>query len=159
MDETAQPDDTAAGCEAAARRLLLRVERACVLAEPWPVRVRIAIDSALGLIATEPELGHLLLVESYARGRAAQLRHEETLARLADLLAVGREEIECGPLPEMLEQGLIGAAAFVVGRPLRAGTAQQLSSLAPELTALLLTPYLGREEAERVAAGGDPSLD
>ena len=42
---------------------------------------------------------------------------------------------------------------FASDRPLRAGEPDLLPALGPELTALLLTPYLGRERAERVAAG------
>jgi hypothetical protein len=42
---------------------------------------------------------------------------------------------------------------FASDRPLRAGEPDLLPALDPELTALLLTPYLGREGAECVAAG------
>jgi hypothetical protein len=152
MDETAQPDDFAARYEAASRRLLSRIERACLLGEAWPVRVRVAVETALALLAAEPELGPTLFADAYAHGRRVQMRHEETLGRLAELLAGGREEDECPTLPDTLEQGLIGGATFIASRPLRAGEPERLPALAAELTALLLTPYLGRDEAARVAA-------
>lgn len=53
----------------------------------------------------------------------------------------------------MVEEGLIGGVTFAVGRPLHAGEPHLLPALAPGLTELILTPYLGAEEARRVAAG------
>jgi len=159
MDETAQPDDFAAGYEAAVQRLLARIEGACELDAEWSVRLRVAVESVLKLVAAEPQVGRLFLIEPYLHGGEAQLRHEEALAALVELLGSGRDEEECPPLPGMIEEGLIGAAVFIVGRPLRAGTPEQLPALASDLTALLLTPYLGREEAQRVAAGGDAQLE
>jgi len=42
----------------------------------------------------------------------------------------------------------------VVGAKLQAGEVATLPQLAPELTQVILTPYLGDEEAERVARDG-----
>jgi hypothetical protein len=72
-------------------------------------------------------------------------------ARLAGLLRVGREHARQATMPDAVEVGLVGAIEFIAGRPLRAGEPDLLPALGPELTALVLTPYIGRREAERLA--------
>ena len=145
------PEDFANRYAAAAVGLFDSIEAACAAAPDWPRGVRSATRSALAFLASDPDTATLLLFEPYAVGRKAQLRHEATLARLADLLRAGRERVGAESLPGVLEEGLVGGAAFIVLRPLRVGEADLLPALGPELTALLLSPYLGREQAERVA--------
>lgn len=136
----------------AAARLLALVEAACASRREWPSGVRLAVRSALSLLSSEPALARLLLFEPYDAGPVAQARHEATLARIGALLRRGREWAGAEEeIPELVEESLVGAFVFIAGRPLRRGTPEDLPALAPELTALLLTPYLGREEAERVA--------
>ncbi len=145
------PENFASRYGAAAVRLFDLIEAACAEAPDWPVGVRLATRSALAFLASEPDTAKLLLLEPYAVGRKAQLRHEATLARLADLLRAARERVDAALLPGVLEEGLVGGTAFIVSRPLRVGEPDLLPALGPELTALLLSPYLGREQAERVA--------
>lgn len=153
MSETSDPsDDPHLAYEAGVAQLFERIERACRRLDEWPYRVRAALESVLALFAADPELAGRLLFEPYFESRYAQLRHEETLARLAELLRGGRESAAV-PLPEMLEEGLVGSIVFIVGRSLRSGEPGSLPDLAAELTALVLAPYLGHEEAERIAAG------
>ena len=147
-------DDFAKRYEDAATRLFVDIESACAAAEDWPGGVRAAVIAALARLSEEPELGPLLLLEPYDAGLEAQIRHQETLGRLAELLRAGREEAGAEELPDIVEEGLVGAATFFVGRPVRRERADLLPALAPEITELLLRPYLGREQAERVAEGG-----
>ncbi len=135
---------------AASDRLLGRVERACLGQPEWPLAVREAVAAGLALLAAEPALARLLLIEPYERGFDDHRRAEATRERLAALLRAGRERVDA-PLPELVEEAMIGGLAFVVTRPLRNDAPDLLPALAPELTALLLTPYIGREEAERIA--------
>lgn len=157
MDETLPSSlEFAARYEDAAARLLALVEAACASRRGWPSGVRLAVRSALSFLASEPALARLLLFESYEAGPAAQAHHEATLARIAALLRRGRAWADADAdeeIPSLVEEGLVGALVFIVGRPLRRGTPEELPALVPELTALLLAPYLGREEAERVARG------
>lgn len=136
---------------AAARQLFDAIDLACEREESWPAGVRAAIGAALALFAAEPSLGRLLVFEAYAEGLEAQLRHEATLADIAERLRAGREEPSAPALPDALEEGMVGGVAFIIGRSLRDGRSQPLPALVPELTALVLTPYLGRDGAERFA--------
>ena len=149
------PDDFVSRYEFAAARLLDDVERACAAAEDWPRGVRAAVVAVLARLRGEPELGRLLLFDPYDAGRGAQLRHQQTLDRLARLLRAGRRQTGSEELPEHLEEGLVSAASFFVGRSLRRDEPGSLPGLAPELTSLLLWPYVGREEADRLAEGTD----
>jgi hypothetical protein len=53
--------------------------------------------------------------------------------------------------PELTEQAVVGAAMAVVGGRLMEGDLSALPQLAPELIQIVLTPYLGGDEALRVA--------
>jgi hypothetical protein len=143
--------DFLAAYESACSRLFSQIDRSCAVEEPWPARVRRAIVAALTLFAADPSLASTLLYQVDAAGPEAQLRHEETLTRLTAMLRQGREEIDAPPLPDHIEEGLIGGLLFLVGRTLRSGKAASLPGLAPDLTTMLLTPYLGQGEAERLA--------
>lgn len=153
MSEISDPfDGFSAAYLAASERVFGRIDAACAQPLDWPLRLRAAVESVLALFAEDPELAHLFLFEAYSAGRFAQLRHEETLGRLASLLREGREWAVATP-PDVLEIGLVGSAVFVVGAALRAGAPRSLPELAPELVVLILAPYVGVEEAERIAAG------
>lgn len=152
-DLPAPPDDFASRYEPAAALLLEDIERACAGAEDWPHGVRAALLAALARLSEEPELGPLLLFEPYDAGPEAKVRHLATLDHLAELLRAGREASGSEELPDSLEDGLVSAATFFVGRPLHGNRPDLLPTLVPELTVLLLRPYIGREEAERLAAG------
>jgi hypothetical protein len=52
---------------------------------------------------------------------------------------------------EVRDQALIGGIATLIVRRLNAGGASRLPELLPDLTELALAPYLGREEAKRLA--------
>lgn len=138
-----------AGYELLASRLFECIDVACRREEDWPLRVRAALEAALDLLAAEPAGARLLVVKPYLLGPEVRRRHEATLERLARLLREGREQGAAAEVPEVLEQGLIGSAAYITGRALRSG--DRVPDLAPDLTTLILTPYLGREEAERIA--------
>jgi hypothetical protein len=52
---------------------------------------------------------------------------------------------------EVRDQALIGGIATLIVRRLNAGGARRLPDLLPDLTELALAPYLGREQAKRLA--------
>lgn len=137
--------------ESGCRLLFSRIERCCAGEGSWPARVQESIAATLALFAADPQLARALVYRADAEGADAQARHEATLARLADMLRQGRKEASAPPLPDNIEESLIGGFLFIVGRPLRSGEVAGLPGLAPDLTAMFLTPYLGLEQAERFA--------
>ena len=122
----------------------------------WPERVAGAIGAALDFAVESPNDAQLVVVACHtasepnlaSRGHAA---HE----KLADLLRAGRGQLE-GPHspPAVAEQAVVGAAMAVVGARLLAGEVEALPLLSSELTQIILIPFVGDEEAKRVAMDG-----
>jgi AcrR family transcriptional regulator len=139
--------------ERAFERLSKVIVDACRVQGPWPDRVAGAISAALEFAVESPHEAQLVVVACHtasepklaSRGHAA---HE----KLADLLRAGRRQAEVAHTPpELAEQAVVGAVMAVVGARLLDGEVEGLRSLGPELTQIILTPYLGDEEAQRVA--------
>jgi AcrR family transcriptional regulator len=123
---------------------------AAVVDEAWPVRVRVAVSEALHLLAANPLLAHLIAIEAQQAGPAARSRQQASLARLAEMLRLGRPK---GPeLPPDLEELLLGGALSVVGRHVEAGRTEQLPEIESALVECLLIPYLGPAKSKRIAA-------
>jgi AcrR family transcriptional regulator len=116
----------------------------------WPDRVRAMLATLLGIFAADPTLTRFLLVESLAAGGEVAARHRASLRCLAALL---RPEAPASDdaLAEAREQALVGGIATLVVRRLKAGEAGRLEDLLPDLHELVLTSYLGRGEAQRLA--------
>jgi AcrR family transcriptional regulator len=139
--------------ERAFERLSKVLVDACRAEAAWSDRVAAAIAASLAFAVESPSEAHLVVIACHtasepklaSRGHAA---HE----KLADLLRAGRQQAEVAHVPpELTEQAVVGAAMAVVGTRLLDGEVDSLPLLAPELTQVILTPYLGDEEAQRVA--------
>jgi AcrR family transcriptional regulator len=120
-------------------------------AEPaWPDRVRAELASLLGVFAADPTVARFVLLESLAAGGELAARHRESLRCFGELL---RPESPASPgaLAEAREQALVGGISTLLVRRLKAGEAGNLEDLLPDLHELVLTSYLGRGEAQRLA--------
>jgi AcrR family transcriptional regulator len=120
-------------------------------AEPkWPTRVRAVLATLLRIFAADPTVARFVLVESLAAGGEVAERHRASLRRIAALL---RPEAPAADdaLAEAREQALVGGISTLVVRRLKAGEADRLEDLLTDLHELVLTSYLGRAEAQRLA--------
>lgn len=119
----------------------------------WPQRALAAARAALAFLASEPDLARLLLVESRGAGAAISSRFAEAVGELAPLLEQGRAERAEGerPLPDSTEDSVLGSLVSLVFRKIAAGEAEQLEDLLPECVEFILAPYLGPDEASRLA--------
>ena len=134
----------------------------------WRERVRMGLWTVLRFFDREPRLARFCVVQS-ARGdeRMAAYR-EELLARIADVIAEGREEslparsVEVSPLTA---EGVAGAVVSILNTRLAAtgrraargprkdaAAGGPLSDLFGELMALVVLPYLGPEAAQEERA-------
>ena len=69
-----------------------------------------------------------------------------------EILKAGRPEHSGErPLPEATEATLVGGIVSLIVREINAGRTEQLEELLPDLVELTLAPYLGGEEAARLA--------
>jgi AcrR family transcriptional regulator len=119
----------------------------------WPHQAIGAAREVLAFLASEPDLARLCLVESQSAGPAVAERFHDAVRELVPPLERGREERSSErPLPPNTEDSTIGALVSLAGRKVAAGEAARLEDLLPDFTEFILSPYLGPEEAERLAA-------
>ncbi len=118
----------------------------------WPDRAIAATRAVLVFLATEPDLARLCLVESQSAGPAVAARFHDAVHEAVPFLELGRAERERDrPLPDSTEESVIGALVSLAGRKVAAGEAKQLEDLLPDCAEFILSPYLGAEEAARLA--------
>jgi hypothetical protein len=151
-----QPGDFASAFEGAFARLQVLLETACVDGGPWPERARVAIRRALEFAAADPAAASVLTASALAEGVDGVERYERLMAYLAGLLRGGRAEASHGAdLPPTTERSLAGGVATIIANRVDRGRTAELPGLTAELVQFILTPYLGTEEARRVAAAAD----
>jgi AcrR family transcriptional regulator len=116
----------------------------------WPERVRAELAVLLSIFAADPTVARFLLLESLAAGGEVAERHRAALRCIVGLM---RPEAPAGAdaLAEAREQALVGGISTLIVRRLKAGDARSLEDLLPDLHELVLTSYLGRREAQRLA--------
>ena|SRR6188472_3128827 len=138
--------------ESAFGRLRIRLETACAGESDWPSGAAAAIGAALELAAAEPGAVSVLTTEALARGKPGFARYERLIAYLCDLLRPGRDERpEAEDLPAETERALAGGVAMLVAQRVDLGRHGELPALVPEAIQFVLTPYLGVDEARRIA--------
>jgi AcrR family transcriptional regulator len=130
-----------AAYEEGVQRLSDVVEGAVRAERGRPARLSSGLRAGLNLLAANPPLAHLLLVESLAAARPARHEHERTLARLAQALRTfgptGAETI-----PEETARLLAGGLASLLSGRMLAGEAERLADSHDLLLAYLLAPSL-----------------
>jgi AcrR family transcriptional regulator len=118
----------------------------------WPQQVRAALATMLRFLASEPELARLCMVEPVAAGGEIAARHRASMQGFVEILKAGRPEHSGSrPLPAATEETLVGGIVSLIVREISAGRTADLEQLLPDLVGLILAPYLGNEEAERLA--------
>jgi AcrR family transcriptional regulator len=120
-------------------------------AEPWPEQVRARLGVLLATLARDGDVARFYLVEPLAAGGELAARYRDAMQLLAEAIRpqTGIAEMNV----EVRDQALIGGVATLIARRLKAGETEQLTDLLPDLTELVLAPYLGRDEARRFAHG------
>jgi len=118
----------------------------------WPQQAIAATRAVLAFLASEPDLARLCLVESNGAGPAVAARFREAVHEVAPFLELGRAERPRGrELPDTTEEPVIGALVSLASRQVAAGEAEQLEDLLPDCAEFVLSPYLGPDEAKRLA--------
>lgn len=118
----------------------------------WPQQVRAALATMLRFLAAEPELARLCMIEPVAAGGEVATRYRATMQDFVEILKAGRPQ-HTGerPLPDATEETLVGGIVSLIVREISAGRTKELEKLLPDLVELILAPYLGVEEAERLS--------
>ena len=144
-------DAMLAAIDSACSQIVAAVLPAFRRASDWPTGVRAGYGALCNFLASRPALARLIAVEIYAAGSAAVERRRETLQPLEELIAEGFER-EPGA-PKVVTEAIAGATFTLIYKHLRGSEPSSLPTLAPLLTYITLSPFLGPEEACRVANG------
>jgi len=141
-----------AAYEMVAEHIAASMRAAAEAFEDWPQQVRAALATLLRFLAGEPELARLVMIEPVAAGGEIAARHRASMQGLVEILKAGRPEHGSEhPLPEATEEALVGGIVSLVVREVSAGRSEQLEQLLPDLVELTLAPYVGAEQAEKLA--------
>jgi AcrR family transcriptional regulator len=132
-------------------RLLALLLRACATEREWPDKVGAAFGAIFAFLREAPDEARLLTLDALATDLTIARQVIDSNAHLAALLRDGRRHTPLGPaLPDLTEEALVGAVSAIVGGRLLEGGVEALGRMEPELVQLVLTPYVGVEEAMQV---------
>jgi len=123
----------------------------CERRGPWEARVLDALEALLDLLATDPGLSRLLLVEGLRAGRGVYDRYQDALQSFVPYLREGAPSPPDGaPLPAETDEALVGGVASLLARRALVGELERLPEFLPQIGEFVLTPYLGVAEARRI---------
>ncbi|HEY2053228.1 MAG TPA: TetR/AcrR family transcriptional regulator [Solirubrobacterales bacterium] len=115
----------------------------------WAARVRAELAALLGCFGANQDLVRFSLVAPPAAGGDVAGAYRDFLERILRILRDGRPKSSRQP-PPASEYGLVGGLAALIVAALD-NHSGSLDALLPEVTELVLTPYLGRDAAARAA--------
>lgn len=117
----------------------------------WPDQVIAALRATLVFFDGEPILARFCLVSPFTGPDEITAHCSERIAGAVPYLARGRELYDGDEdLPSGTENSLLGGVVSQLSRNVLSGTS--LAALLPDLTEFLLAPYIGPDEARRLAA-------
>jgi AcrR family transcriptional regulator len=142
-------DAMLAAIDSACSQIMAVVMPAFRRAPDWPNGIRAAFGALFNYLASRPAMANLAMVEVYAAGLEAMQRRLEALHPLQDLIAAG---YELAPgTPRITAEGIVGGVNTLAYRRLREGGAGALPALAPICAYITLSPFVGADEACRIA--------
>jgi len=144
-------DAMLAAIDSACSQILAAVMPAFRRAPDWPTGVRAGYGAFCNFLASRPAFAQLIAVEVHAAGSAAMERRHQTLEPLEELIGEGSERRPT--TPALAAEAITGAVFTLAYKTLRDSGPASLPALAPLLTYITLCPFLGAEEACRIANG------
>jgi AcrR family transcriptional regulator len=127
-------------------------------AHEWPGSVRGGLASLLESLGAYPDLAAFFLISPAGVGDEISERHHAAIRELVEvLLAKTPTPRGAAAATEIRTEAFAGGLSRLVAMKVNGGEATQLPELLPDLVELFLRPYLGTEEAIRVAQGDSPA--
>ena len=132
---------------------------AAAAGEEWPRSVRAGLEALLEGLAAHPDLACFFLISPASVGDEIAVRHHQAMRELVEALVADAPPATGDDLvSETRAEALAGGLARLAAMKVSAGKAGELPALLPDLVELFLRPYVGSEEAVRVA-WGDKRID
>jgi AcrR family transcriptional regulator len=144
-------------CVLAAHRIVFdclvsEISKVCAVVPDWPGKVRAAVITAIEFVAEAPDEARLLSLDVVGADPAVASEVVVSSERLAAMLHTGRQYYpEAEGLPDLTEMALVSAVSSLLSRVFIDGEADRVEELTPQIVQLLLMPYVGAGEAQRLA--------
>jgi AcrR family transcriptional regulator len=120
--------------------------------EEWPDKVRAKIAATLEFFGSNPDLARFCLIAPPRAGDKIAARFRSAVAETYDQLIIDMPaDIASNAPSTAVQQSLIGGMAALVIEKVEAGEGKTLPELLPDFLELFLAPYVGRQEAVRLA--------
>jgi AcrR family transcriptional regulator len=133
-------------------RLSAQVKEVCAAEEEWPDAVRAGVAASFEFVLETASRARLFMVEAVAGGIPLLERELRLTARLAEMLEDGRRRTLPPPnLPPAMELVLVAGVLSRISELLLAEEPRALLDLEPEVVELVLGPFVGPDEARRLA--------
>ncbi|MGO9488036.1 MAG: TetR/AcrR family transcriptional regulator [Solirubrobacteraceae bacterium] len=123
-------------------------------ADDWPERLWRALEALLRMIAENPVISHLRLVECYTAGPTAVRRAEEMTRSFTVFLEEGfRQRPESATLPRLCSQTISGAIFEIIQQEVATGQVAQITRRLPQLAYVAIAPFVGPAAAIELLEG------
>jgi AcrR family transcriptional regulator len=130
-------------------QLLTGVSTAFGSAETWTSRVRRGLAAFLNLLAAEPVLAQVCVVEALAAGPRALERRTKAMRAFQDLLQPPPgDALATSTAPPVAIEAIVGGIYEVIYSRVTTRRTEELPSLLPSLLHSALLPFVGPEVAE-----------
>ena len=130
---------------------LAAVERAYVAESDWRLAVRAGIEALFGFLASEPSFAHIGLIDALTATPHTSERSNDGVNAFAQMLVPGLAQTR-GVAPAAITVEAIAGGLFdLCLHYALAGQIRELPELVPTATYIALAPFVGGEEATRVA--------
>lgn len=139
----------------AVERLRREVQDVCAAEDEWAAAVVAALEAVLGFLAREPARADLLFVEGLRAGPEVYSRFQKAVQSFVPALREGAPRPAGGGAPgNGVAEAVVGGIASLLSRWVLAGDIEEIEGRFSEIAEFALTPYLGSEQARRLASRG-----
>jgi AcrR family transcriptional regulator len=138
-----------AAYELVLEQLLSGVTSAFATGESWPSRVRRGLAAFLNLLAAEPVLAQVCVVEALAAGPRALARRTAAMEAFQALLQPPEgDALATTTAPPVAVEAIVGGIYEVIYSRVMTQRTEELPSLLPSLLHSALLPFVGADVAE-----------
>jgi AcrR family transcriptional regulator len=134
-------------------KALAAVERAFLSESDWRLAVRAGIDALFGFLASEASFAHIALIDALTATPHTAERSKEGVGAFAQMLVPGLEQKHGLAPPAVTVEAIAGGVVDLCLHYALDGRIRELPELVPSATYVALAPFLGGEEAARIAIG------
>jgi AcrR family transcriptional regulator len=118
----------------------------------WPRAIAAGLRGVVDYLISEPALAHLTIVDAFGASPETIATRDEIMRAFATYFEAGFEHAPEGhSAPRISGEAVVGGVWQVLHHYIDNGRVAELSAAVPQLTYMLLAPWLGPKEAKRVA--------